>query len=375
MAKLDVCPDHGTLQYLLLGRLSADEAAALDEHLLACEPCGDLLRRLVESDSFASAARAAGEQASPADNRVLAAIARWREVTLPAKAIEETLARRRDHTTDAWDLEKLLDPPQAEGELGRFGGYRVLRVLGAGGMGLVFEAEDPQLRRRVALKVMQRSLAAHEENRQRFLREARATAAIEHAHIVTVHQVGEHNGLPFLAMQLLKGESLQDRVERATEGSGFAKGSGFRVQDSVGNGVPSGPRGVPGAADAAFLPLPPGEGRGEGALQRSEVGNSDGQPVAATTSPHPNPLPEGEGTRRLLPLPEVLRIGREIAEALAEAHARKLIHRDIKPANVWLEGASGWVKLVDFGLAHAAEDVHLTQTGAILGTPAYMSPE
>jgi len=76
-----------------------------------------------------------------------------------------------------------------------------------------------------------------------------------------------------------------------------------------------------------------------------------------------------------LPVDECLRIGRETAEALAEAHDRNLIHRDIKPANIWLESPRGWVKLLDFGLAHAADDVHLTQTGAVLGTPAYMSPE
>jgi serine/threonine protein kinase len=146
-----------------------------------------------------------------------------------------------------------LAPPQAADELGRLGPYRVLKVLGAGAMGVVFQAEDPHLRRPVALKVMRPSLAASPEFHRRFLREARLAAAIEHEHIVTVYQVGEDRGFPFLAMQLLRGRTLEDRLERA-------------------------------------------------------------------------------GGR--LPLAEVLRVGREIAEGLAAAHARGLVHRDIKPANV-----------------------------------------
>jgi WD40 repeat protein len=161
-------------------------------------------------------------------------------------------------------------------------------------MGVVYRAEDPGLQRLVALKAMLPALAASESARQRFLREARAAAAIKHDHIVTIHQVGEDRGVPFLAMEFLEGEPLDDRLKR--------------------------------------------EGR--------------------------------------LPLADVLRIGREMAEGLAAAHERGLIHRDIKPANVWLEGKKGRVKILDFGLARAATDeAHLTQPGAIVGTPAYMAPE
>jgi serine/threonine protein kinase len=164
-------------------------------------------------------------------------------------------------------------------------------------MGVVFLAEDSQGRQQVALKTMRPETAANERARKRFLREARATAAIKHEHIATVYHVGEDWGVPFLAMQVLQGESLHDR------------------------------------------------------LQREE---------------------------QLLPMAEVLRIGREAAEGLAAAHDCGLIHRDIKPANLWLEAlpTAYRVKIVDFGLARVAgDDQRLTQTGMIVGTPEYMAPE
>lgn len=187
-----------------------------------------------------------------------------------------------------------LAPAQGPGELGRLGAYRVVEVLGSGGMGVVFRAEDMHLQRPVALKAMLPGLARSPTARQRFLREARAAAAIKHHHIVSIYQVGEDQGAPFLAMEFLEGEALDDRLKRASE----------------------------------------------------------------------------------LPVAEIVRIGRQIAEGLAAAHDRGLIHRDIKPANIWLEGNQGWVKILDFGLARAvADQTHLTQTGAILGTPAFMAPE
>ena len=107
-----------------------------------------------------------------------------------------------------------LSPPQAPGELGRLGSYRVLCVLGEGGMGMVLLAEDTRLQRRVALKVMKPLLAADPASRQRFLREARATAALEHDHVIVIHHIDEANGVPYLAMPLLQGETLEDRLRR-----------------------------------------------------------------------------------------------------------------------------------------------------------------
>jgi serine/threonine protein kinase len=112
------------------------------------------------------------------------------------------------------ELYDFLSPAQEADEIGRLGTYRVLKVLGAGGMGVVFQAEDPKLKRLVALKAMLPALAASGTNKDRFLREARAAAAIEHDHIIPIFQVDEDRGVPFIAMPFLRGESLEDRLKR-----------------------------------------------------------------------------------------------------------------------------------------------------------------
>jgi formylglycine-generating enzyme required for sulfatase activity len=192
------------------------------------------------------------------------------------------------------NVQSLLQAPEGPDELGRLGGYRILKVLGQGGMGAVLLAEDPKLARRVALKIMLPFMASNPAAVTRFKREARAVAALKHSRIVSIYQIGEDRGIPFLAMEFLQGEALEERLRR------------------------------------------------------------DG-PLATA---------------------DIVRIGREVAEGLAAAHACGLIHRDIKPANIFLEGPDASVKLLDFGLACAdVDDVHLTQTGLIVGTPTYMSPE
>src|SRR5262249_10718453 len=116
-----------------------------------------------------------------------------------------------DSTQEVYDF---LAPPLGPGEIGRLGPYRVVKVLGVGGMGVVFQAEDLQLQRLVALKVMRSAMLASASARRRFLREAQASAGIDHEHIVTILQVGEDRGVPYLAMQLLQGETLEERLKR-----------------------------------------------------------------------------------------------------------------------------------------------------------------
>jgi serine/threonine protein kinase len=300
------CPNTVELQRFLLGQVSEAEADTLEQHLVQCSRCRHSLQALDKPDSLLQTARAVTNRPALQPHAGAAGlIARLVQVSPTASDAEQSTGGTA--ANPAVDLQALLAPPQGPGEIGRLGPYRVLDVLGAGGMGVVFRAEDPQLSRLVALKVIKPQLATSATARERFLREARMAAAIEHDHIVPLYHVGEDRGVPYLAFPLLKGETLDNRLQR---------------------------------------------------------------------------------TERL-PMPEVLRIGREIAAGLAAAHARGLIHRDIKPANVWLEATGGRVKILDFGLARAVAEAQespqateassggagLTLTGAVLGTPAYMAPE
>ncbi len=107
-----------------------------------------------------------------------------------------------------------LNPARQADEIGRIGEYRVLRVLGSGGMGVVFEAEDTTLRRLVAIKVLRSELAVDAENRERFLRESRAAAGLRSEHVVTIYHVGVTQNVPYLVMEFLHGFTLQERLHR-----------------------------------------------------------------------------------------------------------------------------------------------------------------
>ena len=219
------CPDVRCLRDYLQGDLSASDSAELEGHISGCDHCARSINSLAGQDGLADALRdhaASGD--CPVDANVSALIERLRRnpprLLVPGPGQAETVdgaSGAAGLTPAAQDTQEALDflaPPEAPGELGRLGPYRVLKPLGAGGMGIVLLAEDPHLRRTVALKVMRPSLALSRVARERFLREARAIAALEHDHIVTVLQAGEDRGVLYLAMPLLKGESLADRLKR-----------------------------------------------------------------------------------------------------------------------------------------------------------------
>src|SRR5262249_51365811 len=119
-----------------------------------------------------------------------------------------------DETGAPQDYASFLAEPLSPGELGWLARHPVLELLGRGGMGMVFEAEDAHLRRVVALKVILPEYAALPGARERFLREARASAALKSDHVVTIYQVGQDRDTPFLAMELLQGQTLEDRLAR-----------------------------------------------------------------------------------------------------------------------------------------------------------------
>src|SRR5215469_4585962 len=186
----------------------------------------------------------------------------------------------------------------------KLGPYEILSALGAGGMGEVYLARDTRLDRTVAVKTLPTHLSSDPVRRQRFEREARAISALNHANICTLHDVGSRDGIDFLVMEYVEGESLANRL-----------------------------------------------------------------------------------TRGPLPLDQVLKAGREIANALDKAHRSGIVHRDLKPGNIVL--AKSGAKLLDFGLARHASPASLTATltasvpeigsiteeGTIVGTFKYMSPE
>ena len=169
--------------------------------------------------------------------------------------------------------------------------YKILEKLGEGGMGVVYRADDTKLERHVALKFLSPRILGTDREKARFVREAKAAAALNHPNICTIHEIDEADGQTFIAMECVEGQSLKARIESGS-----------------------------------------------------------------------------------IALDETLAIAAQIAEGLAEAHAKGIVHRDIKPANIVVT-PKGRVKIMDFGLARSSEATQLTAAGTTVGTVAYMSPE
>lgn len=219
---VQACPDAHTWQRLILGEMPEPRLGELLGHLHRCDSCVAALETLDSSDALTQSVASLKAQTNLAASEPARILVEELRASAPgqeecATADCSSAAQQTEPGDSELDL-SFLTPPQGPGEIGRFGPYRILRVLGAGGMGVIFEAEDMQLHRRVALKGIRPGLAASASARKRFLREAQAVAALKHDHVVTVYQVGEDRGMPFLAREardLTAGVSLAWRAWRS----------------------------------------------------------------------------------------------------------------------------------------------------------------
>ena len=259
------------------------------------------------------------------------------------RAQVEVLLQHHDHQDDlfdescCWDNFIELD----ESGLRSFGEFEIVREIGRGGMGIVYEAHQPSLNRRVALKVLSVGADFSKNAIFRFQREAEAAARLHHTNIVPIHTTGVENHIPYYAMELVKGPSLD-----------------FVLNQLRGDSTPADARSAD--ADSSEKPI-------------TDRSKDDVETAIISREETYNEASSSLGSGRDY-FDNIARMISEVADALDHAHDEGVIHRDIKPSNLLL-GPDGRVQINDFGLARIVEQPSVTGTGELMGSPRYMSPE
>jgi WD40 repeat protein/serine/threonine protein kinase/tetratricopeptide (TPR) repeat protein len=305
-------------------------------------------------------------------------------------------------------------PSQPSGpRLGQLGDYRIIREIGRGGMGVVYEAEQVSLGRHVALKVLPNQALKDVKQKLRFEREARAAARLHHTNIVPVFGVGEHDGLPYYVMQFIQGLGLDAVLDelnhiQPADGSTTTVAREDRLSRRGATAAKMAHSLMTGAfpRDDTAVDVEPTAAApliANAAEAKQETGAFDAATLTVASNVPDAPLPDsghfkdsfslsasslslpGSGSavtgrkstaRKQTYWQSVANIGRQIAEALEYAHKQGVLHRDVKPSNLLLD-LRGTVWVTDFGLAKVAGPgaENLTHTGDILGTLRYMPPE
>jgi serine/threonine protein kinase len=270
--------------------------------------------------------------AAPLREVALASALSSRMAASPEPAVEPL---RTAHTQEP-------HPPAATTDLGQIGEFRLVREIGRGGMGVVYEAHQNSLNRRVALKVLPFAAALDPKQLQRFQNEAQAAAQLHHTNIVPVYAVGCERGVHYYAMQYIEGQSVAALIQELRSGIADLR---FQIADFS---------------------------QKANHLEDSPANPQPAVPVSST--PHGEVISTARSTKRPAFFRTVAQLGMKAAEALEHAHQLGVVHRDIKPANLLVD-LRGNLWITDFGLALFQTGAGLTMTGELVGTLRYMSPE
>lgn len=238
----------------------------------------------------------------------------------------------------------------------QLGDFVILRELGRGGMGIVYEAEQRSLGRRVAVKVLPKHMLLLDKQLLRFQREAQTAARLQHTHIVPVFGAGEQEGLHYYVMPLVRGVGLDEVLCALQTENGSHRPGSSACRTAAG----AKPADIVRELIANKFPELSATAGGHGPGSRSPVALGDPAPAVRDDAAH--------GWRW------VASIGVQAAEALQHAHEHRILHRDIKPSNLLID-EDGVVCVADFGLARAIDPGGASQTSGVAGTLRYMAPE
>jgi serine/threonine protein kinase/lipoprotein NlpI len=284
-------------------------------------------------------------------------LTRYPEIADPLARVFETLTLVRQPVVDSKAIDSSIDSPLQ----GKLGDFRILREIGRGGMGVVYEAEQISLSRRMALKVLPFASVLDDRHLQRFKREAQAAAHLKHPNIVGVHSVGCERGVHFYAMEYIEGQTLEQVIRE--------------LKASVQSGELDGP------VDSAMSRELKAEAIGQSTNPSGGGGPSADSPDQPTVTSPADTRPETHAAISTVDsihsrkfFHTVAQLGIQAARALDYAHEMGIVHRDIKPSNLIVD-AQGKLSITDFGLAMTQTDADLTMTGDVVGTLRYMSPE
>jgi WD40 repeat protein/serine/threonine protein kinase len=288
-----------------------------------------------------------------------------------AAAIRELLPAmiEIEHVKEGLDDEPVTPAPPPR----QLGDFHILREVGRGGMGVVYEAEQVSLGRHVALKVPSAKTLRDPKQRRRFEREARTAAKLHHTNIVPVYGVGEHEGTPYYAMQFIQGRGLDEVIEelgRMGSGGGTPASAPSPQQSASARDV------AQSLMTGEFHPADSDTDENAAHVRRAAaapVAETVAQSASATLPERSDPG-TGRPAKKLTYWQSVARVGAQAADALEHAHRQGVVHRDVKPSNLLLDLA-GTVWVTDFGLAKADDRQDVTHAGDLLGTLRYMPPE